>query len=64
LHLATDWADYAEHMQNVLDQAPDWRRDARFAEGAARPPGRIDTHFERRGLKLGHGVWDLVHERT
>jgi tRNA (guanine-N7-)-methyltransferase len=64
LHLATDWADYAEHMQNVLDQAPDWRRDARFLEGAARPPGRIDTHFERRGLKLGHGVQDFVHERT
>jgi tRNA (guanine-N7-)-methyltransferase len=64
LHLATDWADYAEHMQNVLDQAPDWRRDTRFAEAAARPPGRIDTHFERRGLKLGHGVRDLVYERT
>ena len=64
LHLATDWAEYAEHMQNVLDQAPDWRRDTRFAEGGARPSGRIDTHFERRGLKLGHGVWDLVHERT
>jgi tRNA (guanine-N7-)-methyltransferase len=64
LHLATDWADYAEHMQNVLDQAPGWRRDTRFAEAAARPPGRIDTHFERRGLKLGHGVRDLVYERT
>jgi tRNA (guanine-N7-)-methyltransferase len=64
LHLATDWADYSEHMQNVLDHAPDWRRDTRFADGDARPPGRIDTHFERRGLKLGHGVWDLVYERT
>jgi tRNA (guanine-N7-)-methyltransferase len=64
LHLATDWADYAEHMQNVLDQGPDWRRDTRFAESAARPAGRIDTHFERRGLKLGHGVRDLVYERT
>jgi len=64
LHLATDWADYAEHMQNVLDNAPGWRRHAGFAESTSRPPWRIDTHFERRGMRLGHGVWDLVYERT
>ena len=63
LHLATDWADYAEHMQSVLDIAPGWRREAHHAT-AERPAWRIDTHFERRGLKLGHGVWDLVYERT
>src|SRR5262249_7524492 len=64
LHLATDWADYAGHMQNVLDHASEWRRDAHHALAAARPDWRIDTHFERRGRKLGHGVWDLVYERT
>jgi tRNA (guanine-N7-)-methyltransferase len=63
LHLATDWADYAEHMQSVLAQAPDWRVDPRHASPAVRPDCRIETHFERRGRRLGHGVWDFVHER-
>ena len=64
LHLATDWADYAEHIRDVLASTPDWRIDARHADPAVRPPWRIETHFERRGLRLGHGVWDFVHERT
>ena len=63
LHLATDWADYAEHMHSVLDAAPRWRADPRHASPTDRPPWRIETHFERRGLRLGHGVWDFVHER-
>jgi tRNA (guanine-N7-)-methyltransferase len=64
LHLATDWADYAEHMRNVLDNAAGWRLEAHDAAAADRPGRRIDTHFERRGLKLGHGVRDLIYERT
>lgn len=64
LHLATDWADYAEHMQVVLGEAASWRPDPAFPSSATRPPWRIETHFERRGLRLGHGVWDFVHERT
>ena len=64
LHLATDWADYAEHMQSVLDHAPHWRRHAEHSESTRRPSWRTDTHFERRGMRLGHGVWDLVYERT
>jgi len=64
LHLATDWADYAEHMQSVLATASDWRRHAEFPAASERPWWRIDTHFERRGTRLGHGVWDLVYERT
>ncbi len=63
LHLATDWADYAGHMQSVLDAAPRWRADPRHSSPTERPPWRIETHFERRGLRLGHGVWDFVHER-
>jgi tRNA (guanine-N7-)-methyltransferase len=63
LHLATDWADYAEHIRDVLASAPDWRIDPRHADPAVRPPWRIETHFERRGRRLGHGVWDFVHER-
>ena len=64
LHLATDWADYAEHMHSLLEAAPDWRADARHASPTLRPAWRIETHFERRGLRLGHGVWDFVHERV
>ena len=64
LHLATDWADYAERMQSVLDSASDWRRESRHEASTARPAWRIDTHFERRGVRLGHGVWDLVYERV
>ena len=63
LHLATDWADYAEHMQEVLREAPDWRPCAEYADTGVCPPWRIQTHFERRGLRLGHHVWDFVHER-
>ena len=63
LHLATDWADYAEHMQDVLEAAPAWRADPRHVSSSERPSWRTQTHFERRGLRLGHGVWDFVHER-
>jgi len=64
LHLATDWADYAEQMRDVLAAAPGWRPDPQHASPSERPPWRIETHFERRGLRLGHGVWDFVHERA
>jgi tRNA (guanine-N7-)-methyltransferase len=63
LHLATDWADYAEHMQDTLAVAPQWRVDPQHSSQSERPPWRIETHFERRGLRLGHGVRDFVHER-
>jgi tRNA (guanine-N7-)-methyltransferase len=64
LHLATDWADYAEHMHAVMEAAPGWRNTLAPGTYAERPPWRIETHFERRGLRLGHGVWDLLYERT
>src|SRR5690606_25887209 len=64
LHLATDWADYAEHMREALAAVPSWRPDPRHAAESERPAWRIETHFERRGLRLGHGVWDFVRERT
>ncbi|TAM58209.1 MAG: tRNA (guanosine(46)-N7)-methyltransferase TrmB [Rhodanobacter sp.] len=61
LHLATDWQDYAEHMLAVMEAAPDWRNASGPGQYADRPAWRIETHFERRGLKLGHGVWDLLY---
>jgi tRNA (guanine-N7-)-methyltransferase len=63
LHLATDWADYAEHMLSVLEPSPAWRNLAGTAQFVPRPAWRIETHFEKRGRRLGHGVWDLLYER-
>ena len=58
LHCATDWAPYAQQMLQVLSAEP---LLANTAEGYAPRPGyRPLTKFENRGLRLGHGVWDLV----
>jgi tRNA (guanine-N7-)-methyltransferase len=61
LHCATDWQPYAEQMLEVLSGEPLLRNTA---TAFASPEGlRPDTKFERRGVALGHGVWDLVFER-
>lgn len=58
IHLATDWEDYAVQMLEVLSAEPLLQNTA---EGyAPQPAYRPLTKFENRGLKLGHGVWDLV----
>jgi tRNA (guanine-N7-)-methyltransferase len=61
LHVATDWQEYAEHVLAVLAAEPQLRNTA--ADFAPRPATRPETKFERRGLKLGHGVWDLLFTR-
>ncbi|WP_370261389.1 tRNA (guanosine(46)-N7)-methyltransferase TrmB [Limnobacter sp.] len=62
LHCATDWENYAHHMLEVLEAAPDWANMA--GQGfSPRPDDRPLTKFENRGLKLGHGVWDLLYQR-
>jgi len=61
LHCATDWEPYAQQMLAVLSAEPTL---ANTADGfAPRPDYRPLTKFENRGLKLGHGVWDLVFRR-
>ena len=62
LHLATDWENYAEHMWDVLDAEPRLRSRAGARGFVPRPEWRRQTHFETRGLKLGHGVWDLLYD--
>lgn len=58
IHLATDWEDYAVQMLEVLSAEPALQNTA---DGyAPQPAYRPLTKFENRGLKLGHGVWDLV----
>ena len=61
LHCATDWQPYAEQMLEVLSAEPTLRNTA--ADYAPKPDYRPLTKFENRGLKLGHGVWDLVFQR-
>jgi tRNA (guanine-N7-)-methyltransferase len=63
-HMATDWADYAEHMMAVMNNAPGWENEAGAGCYSPRPDWRPATKFERRGEKLGHGVYDLVFRRT
>jgi len=65
LHLATDWEDYAHHMADVMQASPDFKSCA--ADGAPfspRPAFRPQTKFEQRGLRLGHGVWDLLYYKS
>ncbi|MEO5694437.1 MAG: tRNA (guanosine(46)-N7)-methyltransferase TrmB [Usitatibacter sp.] len=60
-HVATDWQEYAEEVLAVMQQTASLTN---AADGfAPRPQTRPETKFERRGLKLGHGVWDLVFKR-
>ena len=61
LHLATDWQPYAGHMLEVL--CAESLLENSSTDYAPRPAHRPQTKFETRGLKLGHGVWDLVFRR-
>lgn len=61
-HLATDWQNYAEHMLEVMSAAEGFTNTG---EGyVPRPDYRPITKFEKRGERLGHGVWDLVFKRV
>jgi len=62
LHAATDWEEYAEQILAVFVAEPAL---ANTAPGfAPRPDYRPQTKFESRGLKLGHGVWDVIFRKT
>ena len=60
LHFATDWQDYAEHMLEVIKKIPSLENPAGKNNFSERPDYRPITKFEQRGLRLGHGVWDLL----
>ena len=62
LHVATDWREYAEQALAVLSASARLRNTAQGF--APRPAHRPETKFERRGVKLGHGVWDLLFIRA
>jgi len=62
IHLATDWENYAEQMLEVLN-GEEALENTVTSGYAPRPDFRPQTKFETRGLRLGHGVWDLIFKR-
>ncbi|EED34505.1 tRNA (guanine-N(7)-)-methyltransferase [Luminiphilus syltensis NOR5-1B] len=63
LHLATDWQPYAEHMLEVMEGESALMNCSAQGGYCERPEYRPETKFERRGARLGHGVWDLLFEK-
>jgi tRNA (guanine-N7-)-methyltransferase len=61
IHVATDWEEYAEQILAVLSSESTLQNTA--ADCAPRPDYRPLTKFEARGLRLGHGVWDIVFQK-
>jgi len=62
-HVATDWQHYAQHILRVLIEAKSFSNQCLDADYSPRPDYRPLTKFEQRGLRLGHGVWDLIFIR-
>ena len=61
LHVATDWEEYAQQILQVLSSEPQLINTV--TDYAPRPAYRPLTKFEQRGMKLGHGVWDLIFQK-
>ncbi len=61
--LATDWEHYALQMLEVLNASASFENLSPTGDWVARPEERAPTRFEKRGARLGHGVWDLAYRR-
>ena len=64
LHIATDWANYAEHIDALMAAAPEFACAERREHDGDAPLDRPVTKFERRGLGKGHRIWDWRFDRT
>lgn len=64
LHMATDWQDYAVHMAEDLFSDDRFENSGNVKGYSEKPAYRPTTKFERRGQKLGHGVWDLLFKKS
>lgn len=64
VHLATDWEEYAEQMRQLFENSAEFRNCISPNSFAPRCEDRPLTKFERRGQRLGHGVWDLCYQRV
>jgi len=62
-HAATDWQNYAEHMLEILSSGAGISNASPVGDYCERPEYRPLTRFEQRGLRLGHGVWDLIFRK-
>ena len=63
LHIATDWANYAEHIDEMLEESPHFVSVERRQHDGSEPLARPRTKFERRGLRHGHRIWDWRCDR-
>ncbi|MDD5214509.1 MAG: tRNA (guanosine(46)-N7)-methyltransferase TrmB, partial [Methylococcales bacterium] len=62
-HAATDWENYAEWMLDILNRAPQFENLSPTQTYCERPDYRPLTKFEQRGIRLGHGVWDVMFKK-
>ncbi len=62
-HAATDWENYAEWMLDILNRAPQFENLSSTQTYCERPDYRPLTKFEQRGIRLGHGVWDVMFKK-
>lgn len=63
-HIATDWEDYAHHCLDVLTPYAGFDNLSKEGAFVPKPDSRPTTKFERRGHRLGHGVWDLIFKKV
>lgn len=64
LHMATDWENYAQHMLEVMNGENGWENLSTTGDYIPRPESRPLTKFEKRGHRLGHGVWDMQFKKA
>ncbi|GMR00988.1 MAG: tRNA (guanosine(46)-N7)-methyltransferase TrmB [Gammaproteobacteria bacterium] len=62
-HMATDWQHYAKQMLEEMDESEAFRNISGNGNYSITKGARCETKFERRGVRLGHGVWDLIYEK-
>jgi len=62
-HMATDWQHYAEQMLEEMDSSELFHNVSGKGNYSESRGARSETKFERRGVKLGHGVWDLIYKK-
>ena len=61
--LATDWEDYAQQMLKVVESSGEFMNEAGEGQFSQSHELRSSSRFERRGKRLGHGVWDLIFRK-